>query len=117
MIYDRYIDTYKSIIARTTSDSTCCGQSSHKSLTVTTARVMEKTTGTDEDNDQSKPLLGDEYLSNDEAIKTLSKAKVAEYLPKQEENLGIGLRLLRGLYGHLPREDVPRIFWVSTTAA
>lgn len=78
---------------------------------------MEETTAIDEDNDQSKPLLGDDYLRNDEAAKTVSKAKVAEYLPKQEEKLGIGLRLLRGLYGHLPREDVPRIFWVSTANA
>ena len=75
---------------------------------------MVETTVTDEDNDQSKPLLGDEFLSNDEVAKTLSKAKVAEYLPKPEEKLGIGLRVLRALYGHLPREDVPRIFWVST---
>lgn len=78
---------------------------------------MEETAVIDEDNDQSKPLLGDDYLRNDEAAKTVSKAKVAEYLPKQEESLGIGLRLLRGLYGHLPREDVPRIFWVSTATA
>lgn len=84
-------------------------------LTVSTARSMEETNVTDEDNDQSKPLLGDEFLSNDEAAKTLSKAKVAEYLPKPEEKLGMGLRVLRALYGHLPREDVPRIFWVSSS--
>lgn len=76
-------------------------------------RSMEEATVTDEDNDQSKPLLGDEFLSNDDVTKTVSKAKVAEYLPKPEEKLGIGLRLLRALYGHLPREDVPRVFWVS----
>lgn len=41
-----------------------------------------------------------------------SKTKLAEYLPLPAESLGVVHRLLRGLYGHLPREDVPRIIWV-----
>lgn len=64
----------------------------------------------DEDNDQSKPLLGDYVEGN--GAKGLS-AKVAEYLPHNEEKLGFVHRVLRVLYGHLPREDVPRILWVS----
>lgn len=64
----------------------------------------------DEDNDQSKPLLGDYVEGN--GAKGLS-TKVAEYLPRNEEKLGFVHRVLRALYGHLPKEDVPRILWVS----
>lgn len=64
----------------------------------------------DEDNDQSKPLLGD-YVEGDDA-KGLG-TKVAEYLPRKEEKLGFFHGVLRALYGHIPREDVPRIIWVG----
>lgn len=68
----------------------------------------------DEDSEQSKPLLGADYDSDGVGNKTLrsSAKKVAEYLPVAAEKLSVVHRLLRGLYGHLPREDVPRIIWV-----
>ena len=68
----------------------------------------------DEDNEQSKPLLGEDYERDGEDSGTVLPAKkLAEYLPLPVESLSMVHRLLRGLYGHLPREDVPRIIWVS----
>ncbi len=69
----------------------------------------------DEDSEQSKPLLGDELDRDGESNRAVVPAskKVAEYLPLPDESLSMVHRVLRGLYGHLPREDVPRIIWVS----
>lgn len=68
----------------------------------------------DEDNEQSKPLLGEGYERDGEGSgPVLPSKKLAEYLPLPLEKLSMVHRLLRGLYGHLPREDVPRILWVS----
>ncbi|CAM9557415.1 unnamed protein product [Hapterophycus canaliculatus] len=71
----------------------------------------------DEDSEQSKPLLGEDYEWDGAGNKPLrsSAKKVAEYLPPAAERLSMVHRLLRGLYGHLPREDVPRIIWLSLT--
>lgn len=67
----------------------------------------------DEDNEQSKPLLGEDYERDGRGTgPVLSKKKLAEYLPLPVESLSMVHRVLRGLYGHLPREDVPRIIWV-----
>lgn len=69
----------------------------------------------DEDNEQSKPLLGDDLDRDGQSNRAvvLPAKKLAEYLPPPEESLSMVHRILRGLYGHLPREDVPRIIWVS----
>lgn len=66
----------------------------------------------DQDNEQSKPLLGEDYARDNRKSST-SRTKLAEYLPANEEKLSFVHRVLRGLYGHVPREDVPRIIWVS----
>lgn len=92
-----------------------------KGITVamsTADTVQHNCDGTDEDNEQSKPLLGDSV--GDEAGATegcpssaSSARKVAEYLPANREQLSLIYRVLRTLYGHLPATDVPRIVWVS----
>eukprot|EP00752_Nemacystus_decipiens_P012038 g10673.t1 len=70
----------------------------------------------DEDNEQSKPLLGEDYEKDVGGSGPVRPSKkLAEYLPVPAESLGVVHRLLRGLYGHLPREDVPRIIWLSLT--
>lgn len=63
----------------------------------------------DEDNEQSKPLLGEASVGNEQGC---LRAKVAEYLPGDERS-GFVHRILRTLYGSFPAEDVPRVAWVS----
>ncbi|CAB1114844.1 AAA [Ectocarpus sp. CCAP 1310/34] len=72
----------------------------------------------DQDSEQSKPLLGDDYDrdgASSAALPAGAKKKVAEYLSAAEESVSVVHRVLHGLYGHLPREDVPRIVWLSLT--
>lgn len=78
---------------------------------------------TDDDNEQSKPLLGEQDSvrdgEDDGEQGPLSwssshnrAAKLAEYLPTTTHPSFMH-RVLRGLYGQLRAADVPRIFWVS----
>lgn len=81
--------------------------------------VQEKNAGDsgilDEDNEQSQPLLGDDYgARNGDHGDDASVAKLAEYLPAPLAKQSFVYRVLRGLYGHLPREDVPRVIWVRS---
>ncbi|CAN0569026.1 unnamed protein product [Ectocarpus sp. 12 AP-2014] len=71
----------------------------------------------DQDSEQSKPLLGDDYDrdgTSSAALPAGAKKKVAEYLSAAEGSVSVVHRVLHGLYGHLPREDVPRIVWFQT---
>lgn len=82
-------------------------------------------TPTDDDDEQSRPLLveegpvGDGDDDGEQGQRSWSSsqqhngaAKLAEYLPATEQ-LSVVHRVLRGLYGQLPAADVPRIVWVS----
>lgn len=80
---------------------------------------------TDDDNEQSKPLLGEQDSvrdgEDDGEQGPLSwssshnrAAKLAEYLPTTTHPSFMH-RVLRGLYGQLRAADVPRIFWLSMT--
>lgn len=87
---------------------------------------MSRQTGTagehplDEDSEeQSKPLLGGDNDGEDIGSSAVlpssaSSKKVAEYLPAAGNDSSVVLRLLRGLYGHVPKDDVPRILWVRS---
>ncbi|CAM9868150.1 unnamed protein product [Ascophyllum nodosum] len=71
----------------------------------------------EEDNDQSKPLLGDDCIrDNDGGGRGISQPKkLAEYLPTSGQDLGLAQRVFRGLYGQLQTKDIPRVLWLSLT--
>ena len=68
----------------------------------------------EEDNDQSKPLLSDDCIrDNDGGGRGISQPKkLAEYLPTSGQDLGLARRVFRGLYGQLQTKDIPRVLWV-----
>lgn len=70
----------------------------------------------DEDSEQTKPLLGDDYARDEDGGDrgSLQPKKLAEYLPTSVQNLGLAQRVFRGLYGQFPRKDVPRVLWVRS---
>lgn len=67
----------------------------------------------DDDNEQCEPLLG---RNESDRGPEGSRAKVAEYLPDDQQQHGFVQRILRTLYGKLPAADVPRIIWVRPRA-